>query len=410
MMHRACCLLILISSAAWGQTRPNTATKLTNVFSSAIDDIFLNVPETFRPLFRSLAGPNLNFASFNSGVAVELSNLPASSSASAVRFVFDPGPGTYVPVTQSLGPLLSERAATIGKDRVFLGFTYQRFRFTKQDDVDLGQLNLSFLIATSPTSSTIAEASASANLTISQMTAHITYGVTPWLDASYAFPILSNSLDFQINGRTRTSAGLISDLGSGFARATSTGLGDGVARLKAKILERNGLAIALATDTRLPIGNEFNFQGAGAFGVKPFLIAEYTAKGISPHINAGYQWNGKSFLASPAATEKLKLPAQAFYTAGVDVGISKRATVAFDVLDQIVLNGQRIRYRTQTIGTEVLRSFEYPRSTRHEVNGAAGFKVTLREDLVLTGNLLFRLNSAGLRAPVVPLIGLSYLF
>jgi hypothetical protein len=58
----------------------------------------------------------------------------------------------------------------------------------------------------------------------------------------------------------------------------------------------------------LPIGDEFNFHGAGAFGVKPFVIGSMTFKRISPHINAGVQWNGQSFLASEFIRQKRNLP------------------------------------------------------------------------------------------------------
>ena len=43
-------------------------------------------------------------------------------------------------------------------------------------------------------------------------------------------------------------------------------------------------------------------------------------------------------------------------------------------------------------------------------SGAVGLKVSPINKLLVTGNLLFRLNDAGLRAKVVPLIGISYVF
>ena len=43
-------------------------------------------------------------------------------------------------------------------------------------------------------------------------------------------------------------------------------------------------------------------------------------------------------------------------------------------------------------------------------SGAVGLKVSPMNKLLVTGNLLFRLNDAGLRAKVVPLIGISYVF
>jgi hypothetical protein len=43
-------------------------------------------------------------------------------------------------------------------------------------------------------------------------------------------------------------------------------------------------------------------------------------------------------------------------------------------------------------------------------SGAVGFKLNLVDELLLTGNLLFRLDDGGLRQKLTPMIGLSYSF
>jgi hypothetical protein len=77
-----------------------------------------------------------------------------------------------------------------------------------------------------------------------------------------------------------------------------------------RVLRKNGLDLAGATDVRLPTGDELNYHGAGAYGVKPFVVLSTTTPLFSAHLNAGYQWNGSSFLASPAADRKQQLPSQ----------------------------------------------------------------------------------------------------
>jgi hypothetical protein len=57
----------------------------------------------------------------------------------------------------------------------------------------------------------------------------------------------------------------------------------------------------------------------------------------------------------------------------------------------------------------------YPQITDRQasfniISGSAGFKAQLGGNMLLTTNLLFGLNNNGLRARVVPLIGLSYTF
>ena len=44
------------------------------------------------------------------------------------------------------------------------------------------------------------------------------------------------------------------------------------------------------------------------------------------------------------------------------------------------------------------------------VNGAAGLKINLFGRLLLDANVLFKLNDAGLRDKVTPLIGIEYAF
>jgi hypothetical protein len=63
--------------------------------------------------------------------------LPLASPSSGVVFVYDPSLMTFVTGTDSLGPILGERAETVGRHRLFLGFSYQYFNFNKIDGVNL---------------------------------------------------------------------------------------------------------------------------------------------------------------------------------------------------------------------------------------------------------------------------------
>jgi hypothetical protein len=44
------------------------------------------------------------------------------------------------------------------------------------------------------------------------------------------------------------------------------------------------------------------------------------------------------------------------------------------------------------------------------MSGAIGAKINLSRTVLLTGNVIFRLNNAGLTAPIVPLVGISWAF
>lgn len=63
--------------------------------------------------------------------------LPLASPSSGIILVYDPSLKTLVAGTDSLGPILGERAETVGRHRLFVGFSYQFFNFDKLDGVRL---------------------------------------------------------------------------------------------------------------------------------------------------------------------------------------------------------------------------------------------------------------------------------
>jgi hypothetical protein len=195
---------------------------------------------------------------------------------------------------------------------------------------------------------------------------------------------------------------------------TATGIGDAVFRVKATVLRHERAAAALGADVRVPSGDEKNFLGTGALGVKPFLSASYRAR-ISPHADIGYEFNGSSILAGDLLTgQEGRLPDQLFYSGGVDAGVTKKLTLAVDLL------GQRF-YRApglvqgpfvDVLGVshpDVPQTSAIHRSFNMD-DLAVGAKFSPFGNLLLTGNVQFKLDDGGLRAKVVPLVGISYIF
>src|SRR3979409_1747688 len=69
------------------------------------------------------------FTQFNVALASQLTGLPIPSPASGFTYTLDPTLGLFNRSTKSFGPLLSERAETIGKKKVSVGVHFQRFTF-----------------------------------------------------------------------------------------------------------------------------------------------------------------------------------------------------------------------------------------------------------------------------------------
>jgi hypothetical protein len=205
--------------------------------------------------------------------------------------------------------------------------------------------------------------------------------------------------------------------------------------VKANVWRGNTAGLSLGFDIRTPTGNAREFLGSGAMGLKPFIAWSASRRRFAPHVNLGYQWNGSSILAGDvtgaAVSEnaagvaviqngpavKDRLPSQLLYTLGGDIGVSKRLTLSFDYLGQTLIDAPwvlRETIKTDNVpgGTGVLQlpSIKGDKKTTALSSGAAGFKYNLAGNLLLTGNILFRLDNKGLRQDVTPLVALSYAF
>jgi hypothetical protein len=415
---------VAVAPAAAQQLQPSSpvvareAEKLAFLLPEVVERLIQGVDPAFRPVVERGLSPAVNplFASLNAAIVTQLSNLPVASPASATRYEFDRRLGVYVPFAQSLGPILSERAETIGKDKFFFALMHQQFDFDRADDVELRSIvtSLPFPVSGVPGVpdgiSGIASSRTYVGLHISQTTGYFTYGLTHAVDVSLATPFISSSMTVRGQGALNVPLlGIATTVAPQSAHASATGLGDQLVRVKARVASGT-IRMAIGGDVRLPTGDEFNFHGAGAYGVRAFGIASSSVGAASPHVNVGYEWNGSALLADPAGLTPRQLPDRFSYVLGLDAAVSPRFTVAVDFSDQIALNRTRAVLPVLTpegtpqspLGSETV--------SLHETGLAGGFKARLRGALVMTGNVLVRLNDAGLRARVVPTLGLSYLF
>ena len=162
---------------------------------------------------------------------------------------------------------------------------------------------------------------------------------------------------------------------------------------------------------RIPTGDERNLLGSGTPGVRPFIVWSASTPTISPHVNAGYLWNGSSVLAGNVAQgESADLADQMFYTVGADMPVGSRVTVAFDVLGRVFLDAPRVQreeFRSLN-GVSTFPNIRFTNQTFTEHDGAVGIKLNIAGELLIDFNVLFRLDDNGLRDKVTPLIGVEY--
>jgi len=196
------------------------------------------------------------------------------------------------------------------------------------------------------------------------------------------------------------------------AQGSAHGLGDIIVRAKAKALQRPNALVALGVEARLPTGREESLLGSGAFGLKFFEATSLPNKTLTPHFGAGYQWNSGTVLTGDITTgRKGDLPGEFTYYIGADTSVTRRMSIAFDVLGRVSPDSPRLTstsYRAQDGVT--YPDIAFGLGSLHALNGAVGMKVNAISTLLVTFNVLFRVNEAGLQTKATPLIGMEYGF
>jgi len=203
----------------------------------------------------------------------------------------------------------------------------------------------------------------------------------------------------------------------------ATGIGDITIRGKYQVIPGEKFVGSVGLGIRFPSGDAKNFLGTGAYGVTPFGALTYRSK-FSPHVRVGYEWNSHSVLAGDptgATPATASLPPAWLYSGGVDYRAMKRLTLGADLIGERVLDARRVYSGSflrlpetdghTPITSESLQSVASIQARTQSYSSdaiAVGGKVRLKGQLVLTANATIRVDDGGLRANVVPLVGLSW--
>jgi hypothetical protein len=375
------------------------------------------------------SGFESEFSQFGTALTGQIVSLPLPPPASGFTYQFDPGLGVFTRSTSSFGPILSERAETIGARRVAIGFAHQRLSFDSIEGMDLNAVpavfthdNAELLGGREDVVTTLNTIDAE----VARSTAFVSFGVTNTLDVSVAVPFITTDV-------VVTSAATIQRLGTSIdeihffrsiedavgdrrlftAFGHASGPGDVTVRLKQTVRRNSTQGVALGMDLRLPTGDERNLLGTGAPGVQPFAVWSAVYGAFSPHVNVGYQWNGASILGGdPESGLAEDLPDVGVYSLGAVLAIHPRVTAAVDLLGRYVIDSPRVRRQEfhALDGRSSFPNITFESGSFNELSSAVGVKINVGGRLLLNANLLVRLNSVGLRDKVSPLVGIEYAF
>ena len=375
------------------------------------------------------SGFESEFSQFGTALTSQIVSLPLPPPASGFTYEFDPGLGVFQRSTTSFGPILSERAETIGARRVSIGFAYQRLSFDSIEGVDLSNIPAVFTHDDAQLlggREDVVTTVNSIDAEVSRTAMFVSYGVTNRLDVSIAVPFVTADLvvtsDATIqrlgttNPETHFFRSFEDDIGTRrrfTAFGHASGLGDVTVRMKQTVKKGAKQGVALGLDLRLPTGDERNLLGTGAPGVNPFVAWSANYGALSPHLNGGYQWNGDSILGGePGSGEAKDLPDLATYTAGAVIEVHPRVTAAVDLIGRYIIDSPRLRLEDfhALDNRSVFPNITFTSGSFNEISAAAGLKINFFGRLLVDLNLLVPLNSEGLRDKISPLVGLEYAF
>jgi hypothetical protein len=368
------------------------------------------------------------FTQFNIALASQLASIPLPSPASGFTYEFEPTLGIFQRTTDSFGPVYADRAETIGKGKFTISTAYQNFRFDRIEGLDLDSLPAVFTHdgAAPGGRADVVTTTNSIDASVDQFAFFATYGLTARLDVSLAVPFVNAKLTVvsdTVVRRIGTAANpavhffeqpevFYGDERTFVKSDTASGVGDLIVRLKGTALKKAHAGLALALDFRFPTGDELDLLGSGAWGLKPFAAFSWSGR-VSPHLNLGYQWNGNSVLAGDVMTgRKADVPDQLLWTAGLDIAVSRRMTLAADFLGRRVFDSPRLESTTfhALDGATTFPDIRFETASFNEMSGAVGLKLNAVGNMLIDFNVLFALDNNGLRDKLIPLVGIEYTF
>jgi hypothetical protein len=369
----------------------------------------------------------------NALIASNVSSFPLTSTIAGVTY--DLSSGRPVKITESLGPIFAETAATLGKSKLNVGFEYthlslEKFRGLRTQDLRFTFNHLDLKKDGQPLGDDVVELDVmdvnldlDANANIFAFFA--TLGLASNLDVGVAIPLITTSLSGEAMATLRGPfAGVLHTFKGGTTNSpnlvdripydeSGSGVGDIAVRVKYNFVRGSGMNWAALLDVRLPTGDEADFLGTGKTSTRLSLIATQKIAQFTPHLNIGYD-------RRPAALDSDELE----FAFGFDQKMAEGVTFAVDFLGEIDINSdEAITFFPQetvtivdktnapvvTQRTERLTNI-ITRDNDNIFNASFGLRVAASEKILLLGNVVVPLNDGGLRSNVVPTFGATVSF
>jgi hypothetical protein len=409
-MIRRCSALIVVSvlfltvgsATSSAQSPPVTTTVTADTLSELLPSLYIeSLIDSINAFEGVFGGSDLislrnqldSAFQINDLLGQQLSSFPLGSSAGGFTWTFDPAMGTYNRASITFGPTFAERALTIGRNRFNLGVNFQRATF---DQIEGKNLDGEEIKIYTGLRGVFFEDSLDMKVSTNTLGIFANYGVTDRIDIGAAVPIVSMHLTGErvnvYRGQTLIQAN---------ATAITSGVADVAITARAHLLGGRASGLAAGTEIRLPTGREEDLLGSGELAMRVLAIASFEGTHAAAHVNGGYWFGGISREGS--------------YSAAVTVAASSRVTLVGEFLGRWIEGlgeiGEVSAPHPRSVGVDTIRLLPIDTESRTMTGMAvAGIKWNVGDRWLVNGNLLMPVTNRGLRARVVPAIGLDYSF
>lgn len=345
------------------------------------------------------------------------STYPVASASSSVTYVYNPQLETFERRTRVLGPIIGERAETIGAGQMNVGVSYSYVSLSSINGEDLDDL-----VSTPVVNGRVIKFDVEGGVELADgrftnflpvyvkadidveaqiITPGFTYGLTPDLDLNVTLPIIRTFLRVNVDDEVpdpRLPQFALKPEDNDLARQRSlsvsdsaVGVGDLLVRAKYIVMRKQPFDLAVGLGLSLPSGEEEDFQGIGDVHLAPTVVLSHVfAERVELLLNGGIDINAEDVDRSVGR-----------WAAGFTTQITGPLTGAV-----VFLGRHEFEEQSDPIDTPFF--FQIERNDIFDV--AIGLRALFMESGVFSINAQLPLNDDGLRADFIPTAQIEYAF
>jgi len=407
--------------------------QIEDIFSNVLDIEIAGSPGEHGMHFspNNVASSQATIDALSNSISASISNFSFSSTAAGVTY--DLSSGVPERTTTSLGPIFAERAQTLGKNRINIGWNFSFLSHSSLRGLDTEDFRFTFVHqdvgapGLGDSDNELDTIDLQMNLDINSTVAvfFTSYGVGDHIDVGFALPIINTELSAEPVSTINSFTFLANDSANHYFGGTqrdpvlvsyqdpikddAVGIGDILLRAKYHFFDRANAHLAGLLDVRLPTGSEEDFQGAGSAAYRLLFIASGTRGDFGPHANVGYNLRTSELLRDVVEL-----------TAGFDQKVTDELTFAGDFLARWEVGSEieslrfpESAYISRPAGdgewSRVVELTNLENQSRDDIyDVSAGFRFAPKASVMLVGNVIVPLNSDGLRSNIVPTIGVEF--